>query len=132
LTDEHEQSGEPAEAEDARRPAKTTGFALLNHHLRYPRAYAWLLLFSALDVILTWIIINYGGSEANPVADAVIDRWELDGMVVYKFVLIAVFILICEGVGALRDSTGRVLSRVSIAIACVPVTWSLFLLARYA
>lgn len=132
MTDEPKQPAESAEPEGATRRAKTTGFALLNHHLRYPSAYAWLLLFSALDVILTWIIINFGGSEANPVADAVIDEWGLDGMVIYKFVLITVFIVICEAVGALRDTTGRTLSLLSIAIACVPVAWSLFLLARYA
>lgn len=107
--------------------------ALLNRHMRYPNAYAWLLLLSALDVMLTWVLLHFPeGYEANPIAAAVIDRWGLEGMVVYKFVLITVFILICEGVGSLRDTTGRALSRISLLIAAVPVVWSLFLLSRFA
>lgn len=109
------------------------GLHLLNRHMRYPNAYAWLLLLSALDVMLTWVLLHFPeGYEANPIAAAVIDRWGLEGMVVYKFLLITVFILICEGVGSLRDTTGRALSRISLLIAAVPVVWSLFLLSRFA
>ena len=104
---------------------------LFNRHLRYPSAYLWLVLLSALDVMLTWTIFYAGGTEANPIAEAVIDQWGLNGMIVYKFALIGVFILICEGVGTLRDTTGRMLSRLSIAIAAVPVVWSLILLTQY-
>ncbi len=96
----------------------------------YPSAYAWLLLFSALDVILTWVILGMYGREVNPIARWVIDHWALNGMIVYKFALITVFILICEAVGHLREATGRSLSRVSVLIAAAPVVWSLFLLSR--
>lgn len=121
-------SGESGEDKDLKSSASLPGSALLNHHMRYVHSHAWLLLFSALDVIMTWIILNDGGREVNPIADAVIDAYGLDGMIVYKFVLIAFFIVICEAVGTLRDSAGRSLSRVSVAIAMVPVVWSLILL----
>lgn len=127
-SDPDESSPQQAVTSSARLP----GIALLDRHLRYPYTYLVLLVLSALDVIMTWIILSVGGREANPIAEAVIDRWGLNGMIVYKFVLIAVFILICEAVGSLRDSAGRSLSRISLAIAAVPVVWSLILLTRYA
>lgn len=99
--------------------------------MHYPNAYTWLLLLSAMDVMLTWTIFYFGGSEINPVADAVIDVWGLNGMIIYKFVLILFFILICEIVGTLKHPTGKALSKMSVLIASVPVVWSLFLLARF-
>lgn len=99
--------------------------------MRYPNAYVWLLFFSALDIMLTWVIFSNGGHEVNPIAEKVIFRWGLDGMIVYKFVLVTFFILICETVGKLRDSTGKTLSKVGVLIAAFPVCWSLLLLLRH-
>ena len=104
---------------------------LINRHMHYPNAYTWLLLMSALDIMLTWVILYKEGREVNPIASYVIDKYDLEGMIIYKFVLILFFIAICEIVGTLRAPTGKVLSRVSVAIASVPVVWSLFLLARF-
>lgn len=108
-----------------------TNRSLLNRNLLYPNAYVLLLILSAMDVMLTWMIIRLGGSEVNPIADGVIDLWGLNGMIVYKFVLIAAFISMCESVGSLREPAGRSLSRVSLLIASVPVAWSMVLLSRY-
>ena len=65
--------------------------AVANRRTRYPIAYAWLLVISALDIILTWIILGKGGREVNPRAREVIDDWGLDGMIAYKFGLILFF-----------------------------------------
>lgn len=104
---------------------------LLTRHMRYPNSYAWLLLVSSMDIMLTWTILLFGGSEVNPVARWVIDHFNLAGMIIYKFALIVFFICICEIVGTLRDSTGWLLSKASVAIGCVPVFWAMYLLARY-
>jgi len=104
---------------------------LLSRHMHYPNAYVWLLLFSALDVMLTWVILLFNGQEVNPVARWVIDKYELTGMIVYKFSLIVFFIIICEIVGTLKENTGWVLSRISVMIATVPVFWALYLLWRH-
>lgn len=119
------------DAGDTDGPNQSAGKALLNRHLRYPNAYTWLLLMSAMDVMLTWIILHLEGREVNPVANWVLSRWALNGIIFYKFALILTFIGICEVVGSMRDSTGRTLSRVSVMIAMIPVVWSLFLLFRF-
>lgn len=105
--------------------------SLLTRHMRYPNAYAWLLLLSSLDIMLTWVILIFGGSEVNPIALWIIKRFALPGMIIYKFALIVFFICICEIVGTLRDSTGWMLSRLSVLIGCVPVVWAMYLLARH-
>ena len=107
------------------------GIAVLDRHMRYPYLYLGLIVLSAMDVVLTWTMFHYNAVEANPIAEWVIDLWGLNGMIVYKFVLIVVFILICEVVGSMRETAGRKLARVSLMIGLVPVVWSLFLLARY-
>jgi hypothetical protein len=104
---------------------------LLTRHMRYPNSYVWLLLFSSMDIMLTWVILLFGGSEVNPIARQVIDLFGLPGMIIYKFALIVFFIAICEVVGTLRDSTGWLLSKFSVMIACVPVCWAMYLLARH-
>lgn len=99
--------------------------------MHYPNAYTWLLLVSAMDIMMTWVILLFGGSEVNVIARWVIDHYGLPGMIIYKFALIVFFICICEIVGTLRHSTGWLLSRVSVGIGCIPVIWAMYLLARY-
>ena len=105
--------------------------SLLTRHMRYPNSYAWLLLLSSMDIMLTWVILLFGGAEVNPLARWIIDHYGLTGMIIYKFALIVFFICICEVVGTLRDSTGWLLSKFSVLVACVPVVWAMYLLARH-
>ncbi len=97
--------------------------------VQYPNCYAWLVLFSALDVMLTWVVLNLGGAEANPLARAVIAWAGLMGMSVYKFLLVAVFVVLCDTVGRMQERTGLMLARVGVGIAVMPVGWTLGLLA---
>jgi hypothetical protein len=106
-------------------------FPLLSREMHYPNAYTWLLLLSSMDIMLTWVILLFGGSEVNPIARWIIDHFNLTGMIIYKFALIIFFITICEIVGTLRHSTGWLLSRVSVMIASIPVFWAMYLLARH-
>lgn len=98
----------------------------------FPNAYTWLLLLSAMDVMLTWVILGLpGGQEVNAIANMVIERFGLEGMIVYKFVLILFFVLVCELVGRLRMPSGRGLSRLGVCIAAMPVVWSMWLLFNH-
>lgn len=104
---------------------------LLTRQMLYPNTYVWLLLLSSMDVMLTWVILLFGGSEVNPIARKVIDLYGLTGMIIYKFVLIVFFISICEVVGTLRHSTGWLLSKFSVMVASIPVAWAMYLLWRH-
>lgn len=128
-TEQPEPIVDVAEASMSSGEIKTPTF--LTRHMRYPNSYAWLLLLSSMDIMLTWVILLFGGSEVNPIAREVIDMFGLSGMIIYKFALIVFFICICEIVGTMRDSTGWLLSKLSVIIACVPVCWAMYLLARH-
>ena len=105
--------------------------------MRYQNAYVWIVFFSFMDVLLTWVILLFGEDaavEINPVARLVIEGWgDLDGFGMagasgLKFTLVVLAIVICEIVGRSSDRKGRWLAWVLAVIAAVPVVWSLGLL----
>lgn len=87
----------------------------------YPSTYAWYVFVNALDVMFTWIVLHFGGDEANAIARYVLYRWDLPGLVLFKFTLVTVVVLICEYVGRRERRTGLLLARWGVAITCVPV-----------
>ncbi len=99
--------------------------------MRYQNAYLWFILFSAMDVMLTWKILARGGIELNPVARMVIDDWGLWGAIAFKFCLMLFVIVICEVVGRRRERTGRWLARIAVGISACPVAYSLWLLVYH-
>jgi hypothetical protein len=94
----------------------------------FPNGYVWFVFLSALDIMLTWVILHVGGREANTLADAIIRHHGLPGLVIFKFLLVIVVILICEHVGRTRYESARVLLSVGIMITCLPVVLALLLL----
>ncbi len=99
---------------------KRNRFSLLRA-ARYPQAYVWFVFVSALDLMMTWVVLYFGGREVNVLADYILDRWALTGMVVYKFALVVLVIFICEIVGHYRPRLGRRLSIFAVLITLVPV-----------
>lgn len=87
----------------------------------FPDAYVWFVLLSAMDIMLTRLILYFDGYEVNPVARWIIETGGLPGMVVYKFALVLIVITICELVGRVRPRVGRRLAEWAAAITVVPV-----------
>jgi len=96
--------------------------------VRYPTLYLWLVFLSSLDVILTRVILFFGGIEVNPIADRVIEEFGVPGMSLFKFSIVAFVIVICEFVASRRPKVGRNLALAAVLITCVPVLWSSSLL----
>lgn len=88
---------------------------------RYPNAYVWFIFVSAMDTLLTWLILHLGGFEANLLADAILRRFGLSGLVAFKFSLVVMVVLICEAVGRRNDVTGRRLAAWAAALSAIPV-----------
>ena len=95
----------------------------------YPNAYVWFVLASALDVFLTFVVLELGGREVNALAEWVIDNLGLAGMTFYKFAIVAFVILLCQLVGRLRPNTGRRLAEWAVALTFVPVVFTATMLA---
>ena len=98
----------------------------------YPNLYLWLVFLSALDVILTRVILFFGGIEVNPLANWIINTFGVPGMSVFKFSVVVFVILTCEYIGRIRPRTGRNLAIASVLITMMPITWSSMLLTRMA
>jgi hypothetical protein len=97
----------------------------------YPAHYPWFLLLACLDVLLTWIVLGLGGTEANLLAARVIEAAGLPGMVLLKVAAVGVVLLICERLAMLRPDCGRRLASLAIAVNACAVTCGLAFLADY-
>ncbi len=110
--------------EQSTKPRRKIGW-FASPPMRYPTAYKWFVLISALDVVLTWFILLLGGREVNILADAVIAAGGLKGILIYKFCLVVLVIVICEVVGRRRPILGRALSLGALAVTAIPVALSI-------
>jgi hypothetical protein len=93
----------------------------LRRAVLYPDLYPWYVLLASLDIMLTWVVLHLGGRELNHVADWVLNRWDLPGMVIFKFSLVTLVVVICEVVGHVRGPLGRKLAEWAVAVTAIPV-----------
>lgn len=100
--------------------------------MHFQNAYAWLVLVSSLDIMLTAKILQRGGIEVNPVAAVVIDMWGMQGAIAFKFALMTWVIIVCEVLARMRHRAGVVLAVGAVVLSAAPVVWSLFLLSLHA
>ena len=96
--------------------------------VRFPNLYLWLVFLSALDVVLTRVILYFNGTELNPLAAWIIDRGGQLGMSIFKFVIVAFVIIICEYTATVNSRTARRLALAGCLITAIPVVWSSYLL----
>ena len=114
-------------------PARAARAAPAKWSVRYPNAYVWFVFLAALDIMLTYLILHpvlfardatmteSRGTEANALARWFIERWDVAGMVAFKFVLVVVVVVLCEVIGRHRDATGRRLAEWAVALTVIPV-----------
>jgi len=126
---------------EAAQPSDETGDALPKSPRRlsrrhnpvlYPNHYAWYVLAATLDVICTHQILHrFKGSEMNKLADALIQRCGLLGMIGLKYSSIVLVVLICEFVGRRQLQLGRRLAVAAICISALPVGIGLLQLSAW-
>ena len=91
-----------------------------------------------LDVVMTFLILRYSSEgrtrnrmiEGNPIARWVLLQWGMSGMVIFKFLMIAVVAVIAEVVGKVRPHLGRALLVLGTIVVGGVVVYSFFLLQR--
>jgi len=98
--------------------------------MRHQNAYAWFVFLSAMDLMLTWIILHSNGREVNPVADWVVTTLDLWGLVGFKFSLVVLVVVLCEMIGPHRPALAQFVSCFAVIITAVPVGYAFFLLLR--
>jgi len=95
--------------------------AAVRRGLLYPGAYGLFIALATLDLLFTWAILHQGGRELNVVADWVIQRFDLPGVVAYKFALVLLVVLICETAGRKKPPVGVKLAYWAVALTAFPV-----------
>ena len=91
----------------------------------FPEPYAWLVLVSGMDLMLTWLILQLGGREVNPLADWILHAAGHPGLVAFKFSVVIFVILICEYIARHQRRTARELAWVAVIISALPVAAAL-------
>ncbi|MCA9084984.1 MAG: hypothetical protein KDA81_13060 [Planctomycetaceae bacterium] len=102
-------------------------------HLLFETELSWFILVGALDVFMTYLILRYSAEgrtrqvliESNPLAQWVLRHWGIRGMVVFKFVMIALVAAIAEIVGQTRPQLGRGLLILGTTVVGAVVIYSL-------
>lgn len=101
-------------------PARAAGIG--GRPCLYPSYYTWMVLLAALDVMFTWIILFMEGRELNPLADFIIKKYNLLGVVMLKLGTLCIVLCICEVVGHRRRAAGDKLVKAVSVILAVPVS----------
>jgi hypothetical protein len=99
--------------------------------VRYPNEYVWFVFVSALDLMLTWIVLHFGGRETNGLANTILQNFGLVGFVIFKFGLVVLVICICEVVGRHNDRVARGIATFAVGVTCLPVLLSVVLLLTH-
>lgn len=98
--------------------------------MKYENNYVWLIFVSCLDIMLTWIVLWRGGREANGLAAAIIGRFDLVGIVLFKLAMVLLIIALCEWIGRRSLEAGRKFARAAVAISAFPVALAFILLSK--
>ena len=122
-----------AEAERYRAGDRHPVLAAVRRGLLYPGAYGLFVALATLDLLFTWAILHQGGRELNVLADWVIQRFDLPGVVAYKFGLVLLVVLVCEAAGRKKPPMGVKLAYWAVALTAFPVlVGALHLLSAFA
>src|SRR5690349_11853101 len=91
-------------------------------HVLYPDRYAWYVLASALDGMVTiTVLVHLGAREVNTFAQWSIERFGNWGLIGLKFLSVILVVLICEYVGRRRRRLGAALATAAIFLSLIPV-----------
>ena len=99
--------------------------------MRYQNAYVWLVLVSALDIMLTMLVLYaWKGVEVNPIAAAILKQMGFVWLIIFKFATVVFVVVICEVIGRKKDRMGRTLAYAAVFINALPVAYTFVLLSR--
>lgn len=91
--------------------------------------YLAFLLLNLFDLFLTGYIFRHHGMEANGAAVWIMDKWGLAGFAIYKFILVAVVVLACEGISIKSLQKSKLLITGGCLVYLAVVFWECYLIA---
>jgi len=113
--------------------------ALFRYALPLQRESALFLLASVLDVIMTYLMLSDVPEpdgralfyESNPLARWFFEKWNLSGIVAFKFTMVAVVEVIAQIIALRRLQLGRQLLEFGTLVVALVVLYSMYLLLTH-
>lgn len=112
-------------------------YLALRHRLPLETETALFVMASTLDALLTRFLLLYRGAnehtfvESNPIPRYFLESWGLDGLIYFKFAVVALIALICQIIARRKvDVARRVLNFASFVVMGV-VIYSAFLMLQH-
>lgn len=90
--------------------------------------YLAFLLLNMFDLFLTRYIFKYGGIEANGPANYIWTHYHQLGFALYKFGLVTIVVLACEGYSFKNVRVSRIIVTVGCLVYLLIVFWEVFLI----
>jgi hypothetical protein len=93
--------------------------------------YLAFMLLNLFDLFLTGWIFRHNGSEANGIAVWFLKNTGLSGFVIYKFCLVVIVVLACEGISVQSIRKSRIVITAGCLVYLFIVFWECFLILTY-
>jgi len=93
--------------------------------------YLAFMLLNLFDLFLTGWIFRNNGSEANGLAVFILEHFHLIGFVIYKFFLVVVVVMACEGISVQSIRKSRIVITAGCLVYLFIVFWECFLIVTY-
>ena len=88
------------------------------------------IVINLLDIFVTYALLRFGGIESNPIAKFFYDRWNIQGMVYFKMVIVAFVSVLSQIVACYDIKRAQRLLWFGSLIVGIVVAYSLMLLSR--
>ena len=105
---------------------------LLGRHLPLETESCFFILANALDAIMTRLLLNFPQfRESNVIADYILDRFGMPGMIAFKFIIVTVVVLIAQIIAPRKLHVARYLLIGGTIIVFGVVIYSCYLWVAY-
>ena len=101
---------------------------MLKRDILLAQEYLGFLLLNVFDLFLTGYIFRNHGAEANGLAVLVMKQFGLVGFAIYKFLLVLVVVLACEGISMKSVRTARLVVTGGCTVYVLIVLWECYLI----
>ncbi len=105
---------------------------LFKRHRPLEKETAFFILVSALDVFMTWLLLRRSGyRESNVIANFFLNHWGMQGMVYFKFGMVAFVCILTQIIAVKKEETARYILHFAVVVLVGVVIYSLSLLLRF-
>jgi hypothetical protein len=107
---------------------KTPRWSGLGGELLLQNEMSYFILVSVLDFFLTYLLLNLGAIEANPLANFLYQQFDFAGMLAFKLIVVAIVCIVTQVIAHRKPAYGRFVIWTGIIVTGAVVIYSTRLL----